>query len=104
MVALGSGGPHPTSTSLRVWDKGPWEPWHPGLRNASKGLGLTGVRAQNSFTPGSSQPLEPWLEDSTLGTLLQPPSQTCLEGDLLEWAAEKLQGCPLTAMIDWNPS
>ena len=64
-MALGSGGPQSTSTSLKVWEEGPWEPRHPSLRNASQSLGLAGGRAQISFTPSSSQPLKPWLEEST---------------------------------------
>ena len=60
----------------------------------------------NFLTPSSSQLLEPWREDPTFrpAPLLQPLSQTCLEGDLLGWATEKLQGCSPAAMTAWNSS
>ena len=52
---------------------------------------------------GFSNPGEKLAPSGRL-TLLQPLSQTCLEGDLLGWATEKLQGCPPAAMTAWNLS
>lgn len=106
VMALRSGGPQPAPASLRVCEEGPWEPWHPSPRKANQSFGLAAGRTATSLRQAPASFSNPGEKLSPSGqlTLLQPLSQTCLEGDLLGWATEKLQGCPPDAMTAWNLS